>query len=95
MTRALCPRYFFAVAVCAIRARTSINSRSTILRRRAVWCRSRPSRYWAARSATSLWNKIKAAGSYARAINIRPRDEAARIGFARAGGKPGQSNDTF
>src|ERR1700704_5026368 len=36
-------------------------------------------------------DKTKAVGSYARAINIRPRDEAARNGFARVGGKPGQN----
>ena len=42
-----------------------------------------------------LGDKTKAAGSYARAINIRPKDEAARSGFARVGGKPGQSYDTF
>ena len=42
-----------------------------------------------------LGDKTKAAGSYARAINIRPKDEAARSGFARVGGKPGQSYDTL
>jgi tetratricopeptide (TPR) repeat protein len=42
-----------------------------------------------------LGDKTKAAGSYSRAINIRPKDEAARSGFARVGGKPGQSYDTF
>src|SRR6202022_4399934 len=42
-----------------------------------------------------LGDKTKAAGSYARASSIRPRDEAARSGFARVGGKPGQSYDTF
>ena len=35
------------------------------------------------------------AGSYGRAINQRPRDEAARTSFARVGGKPGRSYDTF
>ena len=38
-----------------------------------------------------LGDKTKAAGSYARAINLRPKDEAARSGFARVGGKPGQT----
>jgi tetratricopeptide (TPR) repeat protein len=38
-----------------------------------------------------LGDKGKAAGSYARAINLRPKDEAARTGFARVGGKPGQT----
>jgi Tfp pilus assembly protein PilF len=42
-----------------------------------------------------LGDKTKAAGSYAHAINLRSKDEAARSGFARVGGKPGQSNDTF
>jgi tetratricopeptide (TPR) repeat protein len=42
-----------------------------------------------------LGDQTKAAGSYARAINLRPKDEAARTGFARVGGKPGQSYDTF
>jgi Tfp pilus assembly protein PilF len=37
-----------------------------------------------------LGEKNKAAGSYARAINLHPKDEAARSGFARVGGKPGQ-----
>jgi Tfp pilus assembly protein PilF len=38
-----------------------------------------------------LGDKNKSAGSYARAVNLHPRDEAARSGFARVGGKPGQS----
>jgi len=42
-----------------------------------------------------LGDKTKAAGSYGRAINLRPRDEAARSGFARVGGKPGQSYEPF
>ena len=42
-----------------------------------------------------LGDKTKAVGSYARALNIRPKDEAARSGFARVGGKPGQNYDTF
>jgi tetratricopeptide (TPR) repeat protein len=42
-----------------------------------------------------LGDKTRAAGSYARAINIHPKDEAARSGFTRVGGKPGQSYDTF
>jgi len=36
-----------------------------------------------------LGDKTKAAGSYGHAISIRPKDEAARSGFARVGGKPG------
>src|SRR6266403_2106186 len=35
-----------------------------------------------------LGDKTRAVGSYARALNIRPKDEAARSGFARVGGKP-------
>jgi len=42
-----------------------------------------------------LGDKTKAAGSYGRAINLRPRDETARNGFARVGGKPGQNYDAF
>ena len=42
-----------------------------------------------------LGDKTKAAGSYARAIDLRPKGEAARSGFARVGGKAGQSYDTF
>ncbi len=36
-----------------------------------------------------LGDKTKAADCYARALSIRPRDEAARSGLARVGGKPG------
>ena len=36
-----------------------------------------------------LGDKARAAESYGRALNIRPRDEAARTGFARVGGRPG------
>ena len=36
-----------------------------------------------------LGDKTKAADCYARALGIRPRDEAARSGLARVGGKPG------
>ena len=42
-----------------------------------------------------LGDKTKAAGSYGRAINLRPKDEAARSAFARVVGKPGQSYETF
>jgi Tfp pilus assembly protein PilF len=46
---------------------------------------------WAARGLAyeRLGDKTKAAESYSRAINLRPKDEAARSGFARVGGKPG------
>ena len=33
-----------------------------------------------------LGDKAKAAASYTRAIDLRPKDEAARSGFARVGG---------
>jgi len=36
-----------------------------------------------------LGDRSKAAESYAHAMNLRPKDEAARNGFARVGGKPG------
>ena len=42
-----------------------------------------------------LGDKTKAAACYSRAINLRPKDEAARSGFTRVGGKPGQNYDTF
>ena len=42
-----------------------------------------------------LGDKTRAAGSYGRAVNLRPKDEAAQTGFARVGGKPGQSYETF
>jgi Tfp pilus assembly protein PilF len=42
-----------------------------------------------------LGDKAKAAGSYGRAITLRPRDEAARGGLARVGGKAGENYATF
>ncbi len=36
-----------------------------------------------------LGDKAKAAGSYRQAINLRPKDEAARSGLARVAGRPG------
>jgi tetratricopeptide (TPR) repeat protein len=36
-----------------------------------------------------LGDKAKAAESYGRAVSLRPKDEAARNGFARVGGKSG------
>ena len=42
-----------------------------------------------------LGQKEKAAGSYAKALNINEKYEPARIGFARVGGKAGQSYQTF
>jgi len=42
-----------------------------------------------------LGQKEKAAGSYAKALNINEKYEPARAGFARVGGKIGQSYQTF
>ena len=40
-------------------------------------------------------DKEKAAGSYARALNIKQDHEAAKQGFARVGGRAGQTYQTF
>jgi Tfp pilus assembly protein PilF len=42
-----------------------------------------------------LGAKEKAAGSYAKALNLNEKYEPARTGFARVGGKTGQSYQTF
>ncbi|HMK69709.1 MAG TPA: tetratricopeptide repeat protein [Xanthobacteraceae bacterium] len=42
-----------------------------------------------------LGEKDKAAGSYAKALNINEKYEPAKVGFARVGGKVGQSYQTF
>jgi Tfp pilus assembly protein PilF len=42
-----------------------------------------------------LGDREKAAGSYARALNINKNHEAAKQGFARVGGKAGQTYQTF
>jgi hypothetical protein len=42
-----------------------------------------------------LGDKTNVTGSYGRVINLRPKDETARAGFARVGGRPGQSYETF
>jgi hypothetical protein len=42
-----------------------------------------------------LGDKEKAAGSYARALNINKDHEPAKQGFARVGGRLGQSYQTF
>jgi tetratricopeptide (TPR) repeat protein len=46
---------------------------------------------WVTRGAAyeKLGDKDKAADSYSRAILLRPKDESARNGLARTGGKPG------
>ena len=46
-------------------------------------------------SASRLGDKEKAAGSYARALNIDQKSEVARAGFARVGGKYGQTYQAF
>jgi Tfp pilus assembly protein PilF len=52
---------------------------------------------WASRGLAyeRLGQKGKAAGSYAKALNINDKYEPARAGFARVGGKIGQSYETF
>ena len=42
-----------------------------------------------------LGDKEKAAGSYAKAININQNHEPAKQGFTRVGGKIGQTYQTF
>ena len=42
-----------------------------------------------------LGDKEKAAGSYARAMNIDTTSKVAREGFDRVGGKVGQAYQTF
>ena len=42
-----------------------------------------------------LGDKEKAAGSYAKALNINKDHEPAKKGFARVGGKMGQTYQTF
>jgi Flp pilus assembly protein TadD len=42
-----------------------------------------------------LNDKEKAAGSYAKALNINKDHELAKQGFARVGGKLGQTYQTF
>lgn len=52
---------------------------------------------WVARGVAyeRLGDKTKAAGSFARALAIRPKDEAARVGFARVGGRSDQTYNPF
>jgi Tfp pilus assembly protein PilF len=42
-----------------------------------------------------LGDKEKAAGSYAKAMNINKDHEPAKAGFARVGGQMGQTYQTF
>ena len=57
----------------------------------AVQADSGSANAWAARGQAyeRLGDKAKAAESYGRALNIRPKDDAARSGLARVGGKAG------
>jgi Tfp pilus assembly protein PilF len=52
---------------------------------------------WASRGLAyeRLGQKDKAAGSYAKALNINDKYEPAKAGFARVGGKAGQTYQTF
>ena len=52
---------------------------------------------WTTRAFTyeRLGDKEKAAGSYARALNIKQDHEPAKQGFTRVGGKMGQTYQTF
>ena len=54
-------------------------------------------RAWTSRGLAyeRLGDKDKAAGSYAKALNLNDKYEPARAGFARVGGKTGQSYQTF
>ena len=62
-------------------------------------CNSQPDsvQAWTTRGLAyeRLGDNNKAAGSYARALTLKKEDEAAKVGFARVGGKPGQRYDTF
>ena len=42
-----------------------------------------------------LGDKEKAAGSYAKVLNLNRENDAAKKGFARVGGRPGQTYQTF
>ena len=52
---------------------------------------------WASRGLAyeRLGQKEKAAGSYAKALNINEKYEPAQAGFARVGGQVGQTYQTF
>ena len=54
-------------------------------------------RAWTSRGLAyeRLGETDKAAGSYAKALNINDKYEPAKAGFARVGGKIGQSYPTF
>jgi Tfp pilus assembly protein PilF len=52
---------------------------------------------WASRGLAyeRLGQKEKAAGSYAKALNINDKYPPAQTGFARVGGRAGQTYQTF
>ena len=52
---------------------------------------------WASRGLAyeRLGDKDKAAGSYAKALNINDKYEPAKAGFARVGGQVGRTYQTF
>ena len=52
---------------------------------------------WASRGLAyeRLGDKDKAAGSYAKALNINDKYQPAETGFARVGGQVGQTYQTF
>ena len=54
-------------------------------------------RAWTSRGLAyeRLGQKDKAAGSYAKALNINDKYQPAKDGFARVGGKIGQTYPTF
>ncbi len=54
-------------------------------------------RAWTSRGLAyeRLGQRDKAAGSYAKALNINEKYEPAKAGFARVGGKFGQTYQTF
>ena len=63
-----------------------------------MWLYTAPSNAaWTSRGLAyeRLGDKEKAAGSYARAMNIKQDYDPARSGFARVGGQAGQTYQTF
>ena len=54
-------------------------------------------RAWTSRGLAyeRLGQKSKAAGSYAKALNINDKYEPAKAGFARVGGEAGKTYETF
>ena len=63
----------------------------------AVQADSQNIKAWTARGLAyeRLGDKEKAAGSYAKALNINEKYEPAKAGFARVGGQVGHAYQTF